>query len=227
MTWTKTDSIGPKWQTWSPELTVVSDVANPTSVQWQSTISNFTWGDCKYAIYNGEFFGVLNFTMGQGSNYGGTRSHWSITLPVTPIGTYGKTVGTGFWHADTSALSGLGYTSDAAGRVYAMTWGDSIRNLMNISFIKTADATDVWALSNMSYSWGYVSVDGLHSSDFPSEQFYNTGFWNGSWHLFRLYRWTGAEGFWNASCADGTAGPLSVSTTAKIYVSLNIRCMIE
>ena len=69
MTWTKVDPAGPKRITWAPNLRLICDVGSPTTQQCPGTISGLTWQTCKYTVFNGEFIGMMNFTIANSGSY--------------------------------------------------------------------------------------------------------------------------------------------------------------
>ena len=199
MTWTKTNGIGTQWVTWTPTMYAVCDVANPTTQQCPGTIDGLVWNTCKYAIFNGELYGMVNFTISNTGSYpyGGTRNHWDLQLPRPVAGIQGngagmKKIGGGFWHADTNP--------DRQGKLMAIMF-PHLQNNCAIQIIKTTLLSyDTWAASNLSYGDAYVT--GWNNASENTNIWGETIMHTGAWSLRRLASdnsaWGGAAEAWSA-----------------------------
>lgn len=214
MTWNKIASLGPQWVSWSPALSMVCDKANPTTTECPGQITGLVWNGCKYTTHNGEFYGMLNGTISNNGAYpyGGTRNHWDLQLPfpvagIQGSGAVGKTIGRGFWVADTNP--------DKQGKVILGTF-PNLSQQASWQFIKTtafSDGYDDWAIANLAYEWGWIykwnANDGLVRE---------VGMTNNSWGLRRL---ASSNAAWSGS-AEAWAAP-----TPTINFSVAVRYMIQ
>lgn len=198
MTWSKNSYIlGPGWHAWTPSLSIVCDVSNPTSTECPGTIDGLSWNSCKYTSSNGEFFGILNGTItNTGSHpYGGTRNHWQLNLPVASVGSSFKTIGRGFWHTDTNP--------DRQGKIVIERY-PNFTSAASFRFIKVGNHSspyDSWAKTNLSYSYGWIEYWDTRQSILGYD-YGETIMTNNSWGLRRLASnndaWSGSAEAWTA-----------------------------
>lgn len=207
MTFNKISTLGPQWVSWTPSLSVVCDVSSPTTTQCPGEVSGLTFSNCKYTTHNGQFYGVLNFSIENVGSYpyGGTRNHWDLYLPYPVHGAasnpIGKGIGEGFYYADTSTYS-------FQGKILLQTFPNLPQQAAFMP-IKQSAQYDSWARTNLTYDWNWVDYwnDGQ-----PSAAYKETLFPTNSWAWRRIAStetaWSGSAEAWSAPTPTITASIL-------------------